>query len=196
MFTGLVEALGTVRQIRDADGGRLLVISAPKIQSSVHVGDSIALNGACLTVAELCSDGLAFQAVPETLQKTNLGQLAVGDAVNLERALRVGDPLGGHWVQGHVDGVGRIADRRHDREWETLWFACSSTLCKQMVPKGSIAVDGVSLTLVEAHEDRFSVALIPLTLQNTTLGKKPVGAAVNLETDILAKYVAKMLRGP
>src|SRR5207302_9157675 len=129
-----------------------------------------------------------FQAVPETLSKTTLGSLAPGDPVNLERALRLGDRLGGHLVQGHIDGIGQVSQRTQEENWETFWFACSASLTAQMVPKESIAMDGVSLTLVEVADDRFSVALIPHTLKATTLGRKHVGDAVNLETDIFAKY--------
>jgi riboflavin synthase len=124
-----------------------------------------------------------------------LAELAVGDRVNLERALRLGDRLGGHLVQGHVDGIGRIAERRREGEWETVWFRCPPELAAQMAPKGSIAVDGISLTLVEATSDQFSVMLIPHTLANTTLGFKRPGASVNLETDLLAKYVWKCVHG-
>jgi riboflavin synthase len=154
----------------------------------------VAVNGACLTILGL-DDGLAFQAGPETLAKTNLGELKPGDRVNLERSLRLGDRLGGHLVQGHVDGVGRVASRRREGEWELIWFSCPPALAEQMVPKGSVAVDGISLTLVDVTADGFSVALIPHTLAVTTLGFKPAGAFVNLETDLLAKYVWKCLRG-
>src|SRR5262249_15335779 len=130
---------------------------------------------------------------PETLERTNLGELVAGDRLNLERALRLTDRLGGHFVQGHVDGTGRIAERQRQGEGETVWFTCSSALTRLMVAKGSIAVDGVSLTLVDVTADRFSIMLIPHTLANTTLGVKQVGATVNLEVDILAKYVAKFL---
>jgi riboflavin synthase len=195
MFTGLVEALGTARRIEGAASGRRLTILEPNIAAGVSLGDSVAINGACLTVVEHDKESLSFQAGPETLQRTNLGELSVGDRVNLERALRLSDRLGGHLVQGHVDGVGRIADRRRDGEWEVVWFHCPAELAAQMVPKGSVAVDGVSLTLMDVAADRFSVALIPHTLQNTTLGLKRPGATVNLETDILAKYVWKCLRG-
>lgn len=195
MFTGLVEALGTVTAAQDQAGGRRLVIAEPGMRGEIQVGDSIAVNGVCLTVVEVSGQGLAFVAVPETLQRTNLGQLVVGDRVNLERALRLGDRLGGHWVQGHIDGIGRIAERKREREWETVWFSCVPALTAQMVSKGSIAVDGVSLTLVDVQPDHFSAALIPYTLEHTTLGRKRAGAAVNLETDVLAKYVAKLLSG-
>ena len=140
--------------------------------------------------AETCR----FQAGPETLHRTNLGELSAGERVNLERSLRLSDRLGGHLVQGHVDGLGRIAERQQQGEWETVWFACPPELAAQMVSKGSVAVDGISLTLVDVLADRFSVALIPHTMAMTTLGFKQVGAAVNLETDLLAKYVWKGLQ--
>jgi riboflavin synthase len=194
MFTGLVETLAPVAQVVVEDAGRRLVISATPLAASAKIGDSIAVNGACLTVIERNGELLHFQAGPETLRRTNLGDLQPGDRVNLERPLCLADRLGGHLVQGHIDGVGHIAQRQRQGEWETVWFRCPPELTVQMVPKGSVAVDGVSLTLVEVTADRFSVALIPHTLANTTLGFKPVGAAVNIETDILAKYVAKLLQ--
>jgi riboflavin synthase len=195
MFTGLVEALGSVRRIEIRGAGRHLVIAEPGLASAVANGDSVAINGACLTVVEHDRDTCRFEAGPETLQRTNLGQLTAGDRVNLERALRLGDRLGGHLVQGHIDGIGRIADRRREGEWDLVWFDCPPELAAQMVSKGSVAVDGVSLTLVDVTADRFSVALIPHTLARTTLGFKAAGATVNLETDLLAKYVWKCLRG-
>jgi riboflavin synthase len=195
MFTGLVEALATVRQIEADGAGRHLILTAPNLASELQVGESVAVNGACLTVVEHDAQTCRFQAGPETLARTNLGELLPGDRVNLERALRVGDRLGGHWVQGHVDGLGRIAERVRQGEWEVVWFTCPPPLAAQMVPKGSVAVDGVSLTLVDVAAERFSVALIPHTLSHTTLGFKQPGATVNLETDILAKYVWKCLRG-
>jgi riboflavin synthase len=195
MFTGLVEAMGTVCDI-DTDGaGRQLVISIPTFSSELAVGESVAINGACLTVVERTADKCRFQAGPETLHRTNLGELIPGNLVNLERALRVGDRLGGHLVQGHVDGLGRVAERVRQGDWEMVWFGCPAELASQMVPKGSVAVDGVSLTVVAVAADRFSVALIPHTLASTTLGFKRPGASVNLETDLLAKYVWKCLRG-
>jgi riboflavin synthase alpha subunit len=194
MFTGLVEGLGTVRSVRPDGQSRDLVIAVPDQGSELALGDSLAINGCCLTVVERDGDNCRFQAGPETLSRTNLGELAAGDRVNLERALRLGDRLGGHLVQGHIDGVGRVADRRRQGDWELVWFSCPAELAAQMVPKGSVAVDGVSLTLVEVGGDRFSVALIPHTLTCTTLGFKSVGNTVNLETDLLAKYVWKCLR--
>jgi len=157
------------------------------------VGNSLAVNGACLTVVERAGDSLHFQAGPETLQRTNLGELQPGDAVNLERPLAIADRLDGHFVQGHVDGLGRIAERIRQGDWELVWFSCPSELMGQMVSKGSVAVDGISLTIVDVAADRFSVALIPHTLSQTTLGRKGPGASVNIETDLLAKYVHKYL---
>jgi riboflavin synthase len=200
MFTGLVEAPGTVTRTEDdGAGGRHLLIAAPDIVPELAIGESVAINGACLTVVELSTvysvpgtpPAARFQAGPETLRRTNLGELQPGDRVNLERALRLSDRLGGHFVQGHIDGVGRIAERQRQGDWEMVWFTCPPELAVQMVPKGSVAVDGVSLTLVDVAADRFSVALIPHTLANTTLGFKQPGAAVNLETDLIAKYLWK-----
>jgi riboflavin synthase len=195
MFTGLIEALGTIRLVEADVVGRRLVIAAPSLASELALGESVALNGTCLTVVERGPDTCHFQAGPETLGRTNLGELVPGDRVNLERALRVGDRLGGHLVQGHVDGLARVVQRIRQGEWELVWFHCTADLTAQMVPKGSVAVDGVSLTLVDVAADRFSVALIPHTLANTTLGFKQAGTTVNLETDLLAKYVWKCLRG-
>jgi riboflavin synthase len=193
MFTGLVEALGTVREIVFDGPGCRLTLAAPEIASELVLGESVAVNGACLTVVSADAETFSFQLGPETLQRTNLGELRPGARVNLERALRLSDRLGGHLVQGHIDGVGHIADRLVEGDWVTVWFRCAQNLTAQMTPKGSVAVDGVSLTLVDVRGDRFSVALIPHTLAHTTLGFKETGAAVNLETDLLAKYVSSML---
>jgi riboflavin synthase len=195
MFTGLIEALGTVRHVRDDHAGRELLLAAPTLAPELAVGESVAVNGVCLTVVERDAETCGFQAGPETLRRTNLGELTAGASVNLERALRWSDRLGGHLVQGHVDGVGQVADRQRQGDWETVWFTCPEALAAQMVSKGSVAVDGISLTLVEVGADRFSVALIPHTLTHTTLGFKAIGATVNLETDLLAKYVWKCLQG-
>jgi riboflavin synthase len=194
MFTGLVEALAPVEHVALESDGRALVIAAP-FSAELVLGDSVAINGACLTVVARDDRTCRFQAGPETLRKTNLGELQPGDRVNLERALRLGDRLGGHLVQGHVDGIGRIASRQRQGEWDVVWFSCSASLAEQLVPKGSVTVDGISLTVVDVTADGFSVALIPHTLALTTLGFKGPGASVNLETDILAKYVWKCLRG-
>ncbi len=157
------------------------------------IGESIAVNGACLTVVGFFGKEFDFEIGPETLRKTNLGTLKPGDRVNLERSLKVGDRLGGHFVQGHVDAVGTIDARIRNGDWEVVWFRCPAELTRLMVPKGSIAVDGVSLTLVNVEAERFSVMLIPHTQAMTTLGFKVAGDAVNLEADMLAKHVAKLL---
>jgi riboflavin synthase len=194
MFTGLVEALGTVTDLTAAGAGRELTVCAPQLAAELVLGESVAVNGACLTVVGHDEHSFRFQVGPETLARTNLSKLKAGDRVNLERSLRVSDRLGGHLVQGHIDGVGQVAERLTEGEWVKVWFRCPQELAVQMVPKGSVAVDGVSLTLVDVGRDRFSVALIPHTLAQTTLGFKGPGAAVNLESDLLGKYVWKFLQ--
>jgi riboflavin synthase len=193
MFTGLVECLGSVRSLGAAGAGRELVVAAP-FAGELALGDSVAVNGCCLTVVGHDGVTCRFQVGPETLARTNLGALAAGDRVNLERSLRAGALLGGHIVQGHVDGVGTVDRRVEEGEWVTVWFRCPYGLAAQMVPKGSVAVDGVSLTLVEVGREAFNVALIPHTLALTTLGFKRPGDAVNLESDILGKYVQKAMQ--
>jgi riboflavin synthase len=196
MFTGLVQALGTVRAAEDdGHGGRRFGVAEPDLAPQLTVGESVAVDGACMTVTDRHSDWFLFEAGPESLARTTLGHLSPGDRVNLERALRAGDLLGGHFVSGHVDAVGRILERTPSGEWETVWFAFPPEYGELMVEKGSVAVDGVSLTVVDVRADRFSVMLIPHTRQHTTLGPKPVGAAVNLEFDLLAKHVRKLVRG-
>jgi riboflavin synthase len=194
MFTGLIECLGTVRRLDSEGAGRHLVVGEPTIAPQLTLGESVAVNGACLTVVDRDAESFHFQVGPETLVRTNLGELAVGDVVNLERSLRLSDRLGGHLVQGHVDGMGSIASRRREGDWELVHVRCPGELAAQMVSKGSVAIDGISLTLVDVAEESFSVALIPHTLAQTTLGHKAVGATVNLETDQLAKYVWKFLQ--
>src|SRR5262245_50796091 len=164
MFTGLVEALGVVHRAGSDGAGRHLHVAEPGIAPQLAVGESVAVNGACLTVVGRDADSFHFQVGPETLQRTNLGELRPGDRVNLERSLRAGDRLGGHLVQGHIDALGRIASRERQGDWEVVWFGCPSELAAQMVSKGSVAVDGVSLTLVDVTREGFSVALIPHTL--------------------------------
>src|SRR5262245_13465799 len=195
MFTGLVEALGAVKELADTGAGRRLRVREPALAGAVKLVDSVAVNGACLTVVASDDATFSFEVGPETLRLTNLGELRAGDRVNLERSLRVGDRLGGHLVQGHIDGLGRLERRERQGDWEMLWFSCPPELTRQMVRKGSIAVDGISLTLVDVAADRFSVMLIPHTLENTTLGFKQSGATVNLETDLIAKYVQRLLSG-
>lgn len=195
MFTGLVEGMGEVREIGVEGAGARLVVVERNVARGVNLGESVAVNGVCLTVVACEAEAFAFQAGPETLRRTNLGELASGDRVNLERALAVGDRLGGHIVQGHVDGVGRIARRERQGEWEIIWFACPAELNRFLVSKGSITIDGVSLTVVDVTKDEFSVALIPHTLAATTLGFKEPGATVNLETDLIAKHLVRYLDG-
>jgi len=192
MFSGIVEALGEVVELRSEPPGCRLIIRQPEVAAQTSVADSISLNGCCLTVVARDDETMCFQAGPETLARTNLGELQPGGRVNLERALAVGDRLGGHFVTGHVDGVGFLLERRDHGEWSTFWFQVPRQLSRQMASKGSIAVDGVSLTIVESEPDRFSVALIPYTLAVTTLGLLPLGGKVNLETDLLAKYVQRL----
>lgn len=194
MFTGLVEALGTVEETTPTGAGRRLRIVEARLAPELTLGESVSVNGTCLTVIAQDASSFAFDVGPETLVRTNLGELKAGDRVNLERSLRFSDRLGGHLVQGHVDGTGQIDSRQEQGEWVLMWFRCSEHLAAQMVPKGSVAVDGISLTLVEVEEKRFSIALIPHTLAQTTLGFKEDGATVNLETDLLAKYVWKYLQ--
>jgi riboflavin synthase len=195
MFTGLVESLGNVYRLDPDGAGCHLVVAEPALAPQLTIGESVAVNGTCLTVVERDLQTFRFQVGPETLARTNLGGLSVGDVVNLERSLRMGDRLSGHWVQGHIDGLGTITSRQRDGDWELVWFQCPAELARQMVPKGSVTVDGISLTVVDVKADGFSVALIPHTLAVTTLGRKGSGATVNLETDILAKYVWKYLQG-
>ncbi len=198
MFTGLVEEKGTlvsVSQYAVAEGETSeLRIQGEICSQNTAIGDSICINGCCLTVVEIDGTEMTFQAGSETLSKTNLGQLSPGDAVNLERSLAVGARMGGHYVTGHVDAVGTVAARTNDGQWATFWFEVPTELSRQMANKGSVAVDGISLTLVEVLEDRFSVALIPHTLDVTTLGGRQVGDHVNIETDLLAKYVQQQLK--
>ena len=157
------------------------------------MGDSIAINGCCLTVVEVKDDVLTFQAGSETLSRTNLGELIEDSPVNLERALQVGQRMGGHYVSGHVDCLAKVDERNDDGEWAKFWFKLPTEYTKQMASKGSVAIDGISLTLVDVTEDRFSVELIPHTLDVTTLGARQVGSTVNIETDLLAKYVQQQM---
>lgn len=197
MFTGIVEELGRVRALRPIAGGARIEIDARVVLDDVVLGASIALNGCCLTVVEFdaAAGWWAADAVIETLSRTNLGALAAGDPVNLERPVRMADRLGGHLVQGHVDAVGTIAARDIQPDGSlTLHVAAPASVLRFMVEKGSITVDGVSLTVVDVTPQEFTIALIPHTQQVTTLGAAPVGAAVNLEVDVVAKLVERLVQ--
>jgi riboflavin synthase len=194
MFTGIVEELGRVRSVDHHDGGARIEIESTKVLDDAEIGASISVNGCCLTVVSFGSGIWAADAVVETLQRTNLGALRAGDPVNLERPVRLQDRLGGHLVQGHVDGVARITARDPQDDGSVLVrFGAPAEVLRYTVHKGSITVDGISLTVAALHDDGFSVAVIPHTLEVTTLGTKDVGATVNLEADVLAKYVERLL---
>lgn len=193
MFTGLVQSLAEVKSLVPVGPGVRLAISDGEIAARSVIGDSIAINGCCLTVVAIEGASLSFEAGEETLSRTTLGNVEAGDRVNLETSLKMGDELGGHLVAGHVDGVGTVDERTDDAEWSKFWFRVPAELTRQMASKGSVAVDGVSLTLVDVEHERFSVALIPHTLKVTTLGFRQVGDRVNIETDVLAKYVQRQL---
>lgn len=198
MFTGIVEELGTVQSIETRAGGARLVISAATVLDDVQLGASIAVNGCCLTVVDFdeSRSWWAADAVSETLARTNLGALQSGDPVNLERPVRLADRLGGHLVQGHVDAVGTIAAKHPNPDGSTeLRVDAPASVLRYVVEKGSITVDGVSLTVVAVTASQFSIAVIPHTLMVTTLGPKAVGATVNLEIDVVAKYVERLLPG-
>lgn len=195
MFTGLVEEKGSVVSIESINDGTAieLTVAASVVHSDANIGDSIAINGCCLTVIKIDGDQLSFEAGSETLSRTNLGKLETGSPVNLERALAVGQRMGGHYVSGHIDVLATVDQRNEDGQWAEFWFRVPSEWTKQMANKGSVAIDGISLTLVEVQAERFSVALIPHTLAATTLRDRNVGDTVNIETDLLAKYVQQQL---
>jgi riboflavin synthase len=194
MFTGIVEELGEVVGLTTVGGdSALLMVRGPVVSADARHGDSIAVNGVCLTVVGV--DGGVFTAdvMAETLERSALGALGEGDPVNLERAATLGSRLGGHLVQGHVDGVGRIVAREPAPQWESVRFSLPAGLGRYLVEKGSITVDGISLTVVDVTDDSFAVGLIPTTLKLTTLGQKQVGDLVNIEVDVIAKYVEKLM---
>ena len=193
MFTGLVETVAEIAVVIEQPPGRRFTIEAGDLAEDAKLGDSISINGCCLTVIAIDGTRLDFEAGEETLSRTNLGDLDTGSVVNLERSLAVGDRLGGHYVTGHIDAIGKLVERRDDPPWAHLRFQMPQRLASQVAAKGSIAIDGISLTVVDADRDSFSVALIPHTLEVTTLGNRKVGDAVNLETDVLAKYVERSL---
>ncbi|MGF0116737.1 riboflavin synthase [Promicromonospora sp. Marseille-Q5078] len=197
MFTGIVEELGTVVAVREHADGARLTVAADAVLDGTRLGDSIAVDGCCLTVASIGDDGgrpaWTADLMAETLERTSLGARIPGDRVNLERALAAGGRLGGHVVQGHVDGVGTVLSRTAGTQWEVVEIALPADLARYVVAQGSTAVDGVSLTVVQAGGASFTVSLIPETRARTTLGRRAVGEQVNLEVDVLSKYVERHL---
>ena len=196
MFTGLVEGIGRVHKLEPGDAEIRLTIDVPArllTDGGCAIGESVAINGCCLTAVAVDGALWTFDAGTETLSKTTLGELRPGSPVNLERALPAAGRFGGHIVQGHVDGVGAVASIEHDADWVNMRVTPPTELASQFVPKGSVAIDGVSLTVVDVTEESFSIALIPHTLAETTLGSRQIGDHVNLETDIIGKYVNRWL---
>ena len=196
MFTGLVEEVGRVRSLRAAEdaGDAHLGLSAEVVLGGTRVGDSILVNGACLTVDEIEGDALVFYTMPEALRRTALGDLSEGSPVNLERAMEAGGRLGGHIVQGHVDGVGEVLDVRPEDDAEVWTFGAPDSVLRYAVEKGSVCVDGISLTVVSVEGDRFTVSILPHTRSHTNLGELGVGSHVNLEADVIGKYVERLMR--
>jgi riboflavin synthase len=193
MFTGIVEELGMVAGVEDLGDAARIAVRGATVTTDARPGDSIAVNGVCLTVVEVSDDVFTADVMAETLCRSSLGDLAVGDQVNLERAATLATRLGGHLVQGHVDGVGTVVARVPGSDWEVVTIGLPSALGRYVVEKGSIAVDGVSLTVTAVREGSFDVSLIPTTLKLTTLGHKGIGEPVNLEVDVIAKYVEKLV---
>jgi riboflavin synthase alpha subunit len=194
MFTGIVRELGRVAKAERNGGGLELRIEAPEIAPTVHPGDSVAVAGVCLTVTAVTGDVLEFDAVPETLARTNLPTLQPGAEINLEPALRAGEPLGGHFVQGHVDGTARVEALEAEGEGARLRLGLRPELLRYCVEKGSLAVDGVSLTIAALRDDGVEIALVPFTLEHTTLAAAEPGDELNVEVDLLAKYAERLAR--
>ncbi|MFG2531796.1 riboflavin synthase [Streptomyces sp. NPDC048516] len=193
MFTGIVEELGEVVAVDDLGDASRFRLRGPVVTEDAKHGDSIAVNGVCLTVVDTADGEFTADVMAETLNRSSLGALAAGSRVNLERPMALGGRLGGHLVQGHVDGTGTLVERTPAEHWEIVKIALPAALSRYVVEKGSITVDGVSLTVVEAGDDFFTISLIPTTLALTTLGIKKAGDPVNLEVDVLAKYVERLL---
>lgn len=193
MFTGIIEGLGTITAVRPADQGRRLSIEADFVMDRTGIGDSIAVNGACLTAVRVSGRQFDVDVSPETLQRTTLGETRVGTRLNLERALRLSDRLDGHLVSGHIDGTGTLTHRKTTGNAIFIGFSVPESLARYMIKKGSIAVDGVSLTINTCDARGFEVCIIPHTAQLTTIGQKKAGERVNIETDIIGKYVERLL---
>jgi riboflavin synthase len=195
VFTGIVRELGTVVSVDERAGGHAFVVVAPNtVAPHTKIGDSVSINGCCLTAEAVDGDRISFHAVPETLARSTLGGLRADDRVNVEPAIRAGEPLGGHYVQGHVDAVGRIQSVEPEGEGLRVFVEAPDDVLRYCVEKGSITVDGVSLTVAELAEDAFAVALVPHTLEATTLSELRPGQEVNLEVDVIAKYVDRLLQ--
>ena len=193
MFTGIIRERGRVAHVDGADEARHFRIEAPATASKLAIGDSVSVDGCCLTATDVEDGQFAVTAVPESISRTTLGRLSEGDEVNLETAARAGDPLGGHYVQGHVDGIGQVESIEPEEEGARLRISAPAELLRYCVEKGSVAVGGVSLTIAALRNGAFEVALVPHTLEHTTLGRAQPGDALNLEVDILAKYVEKLV---
>jgi riboflavin synthase alpha subunit len=193
VFTGIVRERGRIAAVEGDGKARRLEVDAPATAAQLAVGDSVSIGGCCLTATAVSNGRFSVTAVPESLSRTTLASLSPGDEVNLETAMRAGEPLGGHYVQGHVDGVGAVASVEPEEEGVRLWIDAPAALLRYCVEKGSIAVDGVSLTITALRADAFEVALVPHTLDQTTLGALEPGDHVNLEADILAKYVERLI---
>jgi len=193
MFTGIIEGLGTVAKLRSSGRGKRLVVTTDFRLKEMKIGDSIAVNGACLTAVMISANRFEADLSPETLSRTTLNKVKTGDRVNLERALRISDRLDGHLVSGHIDGIGTLSGREGDDNAMIITIAVPEALSRYMIPKGSVAVDGISLTLNHCSHDRFSVSIIPHTFKLTTLGFKKKGDAVNIETDMIGKYVERFV---
>jgi riboflavin synthase len=193
VFTGIVRELGRVVSAEGGAAGRTLVLQAPETAARVGVGDSISINGCCLTAESVAGSRISLHAVPETLARSTLGGLSAGDAVNLEPAVRAGEPLGGHYVQGHVDAVGRVQSIEAEGDGLRVFVEAPEDVLRYCVEKGSITVDGVSLAVAELGPEEFAVALVPHTLEATTLSALAPGQEVNVEVDVLAKYVERLL---
>lgn len=195
MFTGIIQGLGTLFEKRPAGGGMIFGLEALFALADPEEGESIAVNGACLTARDIKGNRFYVDVSPESLKRTGLGRLQAGGRVNLERALRLGDRLGGHLVSGHVDAQGQVVERRNAGDFTLFTFSLAPELTKYVIEKGSIAIDGISLTVNSCERDHFSVSIIPHTLAVTTLGRLRVGDWVNLEVDMIGKYVEKLLAG-
>ncbi|HEY3681875.1 MAG TPA: riboflavin synthase [Streptosporangiaceae bacterium] len=195
MFTGIVEELGEIAGIEQAEASARLRVHGPLVTSDAKHGDSIAVNGVCLTVVDAADGHFTADVIAETLDRSSLGALAPGSTVNLERSVPVGGRLSGHIVQGHVDATSTVLARHPGDRWEDVWFELPASLARFVAEKGAIAIDGISLTVCDVTADRFSVSLIPTTLDATTLGGARVGDTVNLEADVIAKYTERLLLG-